>query len=253
LEYFAMAFEPLDEHPVDEPEHAKPPGSRRSFLRNSALAGAVVPGVVLALGQPAFAGKKKPPPPPRKLPDLFPGWNRRNFEEILQDEQEHITALTALADNPRPKPTFQGLLARTPLEFVQRAAMIENGGVGSYLQGLNAISEGGHHDYFLTAAGITAVEAQHTGFLNALLNQPIAPSARANTVQPGVATPIPPQDIRNALAPFIVSLNGGPAFDYNINQVDDENDQAIINFVLVLEFLEVEFYSSNIRKFERFF
>jgi Ferritin-like domain len=224
--------------------------SRRSFLKRSAVATGV-PGITLALGAQSHAGK--PAPPQHKLPDLFPGWNRRNFEEILQDEQDHIVALTALADNPRPKPTFQGLLADSPLHFVQMAAMIENGGVGSYLQGLNAISQGGHHDYFLTAAGITAVEAQHTGFLNALLNHPIAPSALANQVQPGVATPIPPQDIRAALGPHIVDFNGGPPFDYNINQVDDENDQAIINFVLVLEFLEVEFYAMNIQKFHKFF
>jgi hypothetical protein len=222
--------------------------SRRLFLRRSAVVTAAVPGIVLAFPKDSQAAG----PGSRHLPDLFPGWNRRNFEEILQDEQDHIVALTALADNPRPKPTFQGLLAKTPLEFVQMAAMIENGGVGSYLQGLNAISEGGHHDYFLTAAGITAVEGQHTGYLNALLNQPVAPSAKANADQPGVATPIPPQDIRAALDPFIVSLNGGPAFDYNINQVDDANDQAIINFVLVLEFLEVEFYTLNIKKFFRF-
>jgi hypothetical protein len=131
--------------------------SRRLFLRRSAVVTAAVPGIVLAFPKDSQAAG----PGSRHLPDLFPGWNRRNFEEILQDEQDHIVALTALADNPRPKPTFQGLLANTPLEFVQMAAMIENGGVGSYLQGLNAISQGGHHDYFLTAAGITAVEARH--------------------------------------------------------------------------------------------
>ena len=219
------------------------PTSRRSFFCRSVLTTAAVPGVVLAL---AGDGRAEGP---AHLPTLYPGWNRRNFQEILRDEQEHITVLTALADHPRPTPTFRGLLARTPFEFVGMAAMIENGGVGSYLQGINAISQGGHHDYFLTAAGITAVEAQHTGYLNTLLNELIAPSAQANPVQPGVATPIPPQDIRAAVGPFIVSLNGGPPFDYNVNQADDANDQAIINFVLVLEHLEVEFYTANIRKF----
>jgi hypothetical protein len=223
--------------------------SRRSFLLRSA-ATAAVPGVVMAMSRGARADK------PAKgkmvaLPNLYPGQNLNTFFEILQDEEDHIVQLTRLADNPRPMPTFQNLLARTPFEFVQMAAMIENGGVGSYLQGLNAISEGGHHDYFLTAAGITAVEAQHTGFLNTLLNQAIAPSAMTNRDQPGVATPIPPQDIRAALSPFIFSMNGGPAFDYNIAQVDDANDQMIINFVLVLEYLEVEFYRLNIEQFFR--
>jgi hypothetical protein len=227
-----------------EPEGVEPHGSRRSVL-----AAAVVPGLSLALAGTSHARERERF---RHLPNLHEGENRRIFEEILQDEQDHIIQLTKLADNPRPMPTFRGLLAETPLEFVQMAAMIENGGVGSYLQGLNAISQGGHHDYFLTAAGITAVEAQHTGFLNSLLNEPIAPSAQANVAQPGIATPIPPQQIRDAVGPFIVSLNGGPDFDYNINQVDDANDQMIINFVLVLEFLEVQFYQMNINKFFRF-
>jgi hypothetical protein len=217
--------------------------SRRSFLFRTAAA---VPGVALAMSATARADK---PGKGRRLPDLFPGQNVNTFLEILQDEEDHIVQLTKLADNPRPAPTFQNLVADTPLDFVKMAAMIENGGVGAYIQGLNAISQAGHHDYFLTAAGITAVEAQHTGFLNTLLDMPIAPSAASNLAQPGVATPIPPQDIQKAVGPFIVSLNGGPDFTFNVNQVDDANDQMIINFVLVLEFLEVEFYRRNIQKF----
>lgn len=222
--------------------------SRRTFLGRSATI-AALPAALLALSGTARANHKMKF---KKLPNLYSGENVRIFEEILQDEEDHIVQLTKLADNPRPMPTFQGLVAATPLDFVRMGAMIENGGVGSYLQGINAISQSGHHDYFLTAAGITAVEAQHTGFLNALLDDPIAPSAQANVIQPGVATPIPPDQIRAAVGPFIVSLNGGPPFDYNINQLDDDNDQAIINFVLVLEFLEVEFYRTNIVKFFNF-
>lgn len=223
--------------------------SRRSFLIQSA-GFAALPAAFLALATPAHArqkGKRF-----RHLPNLYSGENQRIFLEILQDEEDHIVQLTKLADDPRPMPTFRNLVADTPLDFVQMGAMIENGGVGSYLQGLNAISQAGHEEYFLTAAGITAVEAQHTGFLNALLDDPIAPSAQANSAQPGVATPIPPDQIRAAVGPFIVSLNGGPPFDYDVHQLGDDNDQAIINFVLVLEFLEVEFYRMNIEKFFRF-
>jgi len=248
----------MSEHETDGAvvENHEGKRSRRSFLAKSTAAAGAVSGLLLAAPQPTFA--RKPASNNNnnnnqehfhRLPNLFPGENRRIFEEILQDEENHIVQLTKLADNPRPMPTFQNLLAPTPHAFVQMAAMIENGGVGAYIQGLNAISEGGHHDYFLTAAGITAVEAQHTGFLNALLNQPIAPSAAANVNQPGVATPIPPEQIQAAVGPFIVSLNGGPPFTFNVNQVDDANDQMIINFVLVLEFLEVEFYRMNIQRF----
>lgn len=233
---------------VETPEQGP---TRRSFLSRSATA-AVASGITLATAGTSRGGNPRQGGGRFNLPNLYPRQNLRNFVEILQDEEDHIVQLTKLADSPRPMPTFRNLLAPTPFDFVRMAAMIENGGTGSYLQGLNAISEGGHHDYFPTAAGITAVEAQHTGFLNTLLNQPIAPSALANKAQPGVATPIPPSDIRAAVGPFIASLNGGPPFDYNINQADDANDQAIINFVLVLEFLEVEFYRRNIEKFFRF-
>ncbi len=234
----------------NEQTNPAPGTSRRSFLIRSAKA-AAVPGAVVALSGSSRAGGpgRNGGGGGKRLPDLFPNQNLNTFLEILQDEEDHIVQLTRLADNPRPMPTFQNLLASTPQEFVMMAAMIENGGVGSYLQGLNAISEGGHHDYFLTAAGITAVEAQHTGFLNTLLDSAIAPSAKANLIQPGVATPIPPEQIQQAVGPFIVSLNGGPPFTYNVNQVDDANDQMIINFVLVLEYLEVEFYRMNIGKF----
>jgi hypothetical protein len=228
--------------------------SRRSFLRQATIVGAAVPGIALALANQSQAAKGGPKLQP--LPNLFAGENRNIFFEILQDEENHITALSDLSDafTTLVRPTFKNLLAATPQQFVQMAANIENGGVGSYLQGLNAISTGGHHDYFLTAAGITAVEAQHTGFLNALLNQPIAPSALANHQQPGIATPIDPLTIIQAVSGFIDNLNGYHDFfaiPYNTDftQGNDENDQHIINFSLVLEFLEVEFYRMNIQQF----
>jgi hypothetical protein len=233
--------------------------SRRSFLRRSAVVGAAVPGLIVTMAGKSHADKPGRKPPPQPLPNLFTGENKRTFFEILQDEEDHITALSDLSDDFQTlvRPTFKNLLAATPQQFVQMAANIENGGVGSYLQGLNAISVGGHHDYFLTAAGITAVEAQHTGFLNALLNQPIAPSALANRLQPGIATPIPPGMIVQAVSGFIDKLNGYHDFftvPYitDFTRGDDANDQHIINFSLVLEFLEVEFYRSNIQTFFNF-
>jgi hypothetical protein len=241
-------------------------GSRRSFLQRSAGVAVAAPGIVLALAGKGHAGKPAKQPPPQPLPNLFPRENKNIFFEILQDEENHITQLSILSDfvsgtNPA-RPTFKNLVPSTVQQFVQMAAIIENGGVGSYLQGLNAISPGGHHDYFLTAAGITAVEAQHTGFLNALLNKPIAPTALANENQPGIATPIPPQTIIDAInglgvidnlndfAPFFTPYN--TAFDFPVANppgADDANDQHIINFSLVLEFLEVEFYRQNLEAF----
>ena len=67
----------------------------------------------------------------------------------------------------------------------------------------------------------------------------------------GVVPPIPPQQVRAAVGGFIANLNGNN-FDYDIHQIDDANDQRIVSFSLVLEFLEVEFYRMNIEKFFRF-
>jgi len=229
--------------------------SRRSFLIRTAVTATAVPAAVLATSGEARARKPAPLPPHfRRLRDLYPGWNRRNLEEILQDEQDHIRVLTDLLDNkPRARPTFRNLVADTPLDFIRMAAMIENGGVGSYLQGVNAISQANHDEYLLIAGGILAVEAQHTGYLNALLNQPIAPAARSNPAPGlrGVVPPIPPEEVRAAVGGFIVNLNGNH-FDYDVHQIDDANDQRIVAFSLVLEFLEVEFYTRNINKFARF-
>jgi len=246
-----MSLHRTEETPPPRGGAAPVDRSRRSFLIGS-TATAAIPGAVLGLTGETQA--RTPPAFFRRLPDLYPNWNRRNLAEILQDEQEHITVLTALLDRkPTMRPTFKNLEASTPFAFIRMAAMIENGGVGSYLQGVNAISQANHDEYLLTAAGILAVEAQHTGYLNALLNEPIAPAAQDNpdTAKRGVVPAIPPQDIRAAVGGFIVSLNGNN-FDYDIRQLDDANDQRIVSFSLVLEFLEVEFYSRNIRKFARF-
>jgi Ferritin-like domain len=239
------------------------PGSRRSFLRRSTVAGALVPGILLGLARKSHAAKA---PKLTPLPNLFTNENKNIFFEILQDEENHVTQLSIQSDfvvNTSPAiPTFKNLVQKTPQQFVQTAAFIENGGVGSYLQGLAAISPQGHQDYFGIAAGITAVEAQHTGFLNALLNQAIAPTAQANENNPGIATPIPPQTIIDAIMGLgvIDSLNGfapwftpyNTSFDAtnaNPQMADDMNDQHIINFSLVLEFLEVAFYRQNIEAF----
>src|SRR5215211_5009934 len=116
--------------------------SRRSFLIGTAAA-AAASGAVLAPAAEAKA--RRPIPFIRRLPDLYPNWNRRNLLEILEDEQEHITVLTDLLDNkPTARPTFRNLEASTPFDFIRMAAMIENGGVGSYLQGVNAISQESH-------------------------------------------------------------------------------------------------------------
>src|SRR4051794_23269818 len=117
------------------------------------------------------AAKPKPKPsprPPGMIPQLFSGWARRNFEEIQADENDHVALLVKTADDPRPKPTFQGLVAPNAHSFLAMAAALENGGVGAYLAGVLAISAAGHDEYLPTATGILTIEARHTGFLNTL-------------------------------------------------------------------------------------
>src|SRR4051812_3632642 len=75
--------------------------SRRSFLRRSTAVGAAVPRPLGAMAGTSHADKpgRKPPPRPLPLPNLFGGENRRIFFEILQDEEDHITALSDLSDD----------------------------------------------------------------------------------------------------------------------------------------------------------
>ena len=49
--------------------------------------------------------------------------------------------------------------------------------------------------------------------------------------------------IVNAASPFIASLNGGPDPSAPLT-----SDTDILNFALLLEFLEAEFYNTNVPK-----
>src|SRR5262249_33434804 len=130
-----------------------------------------------------------------------------------------------------------------PHEFAAMAAMIENGGVGAYLGGVLAISNDGRGEYEATAVGILAIEARHTGFLNTLLDNPIVPgNARVDVA-------ISQQTIQNAIKDFAAALNTTTPSAFTPAPTDDANDQLIINFALVLEYLEVEFYTINFMKF----
>jgi hypothetical protein len=84
-----------------------------------------------------------------------------------------------------------------------------------------------------------SIEARHAGFVNALLGKPLSEHGAFDQ-------PISQRTIVDAVSPFIESLNDGP------DPVDElSSDPVILNFALLLEHLEAEFYSVNVpRLFE---
>lgn len=157
------------------------------------------------------------------------------FQEIQTDENGHVNFLkTALAANARPKPTFKGLLQSDINAFATLSRTLENTGVGAYLMAAPAISS---KEYLAAAGSILTIEARHAGFLDNLTGVPLSPNGAFDK-------PISQAAIVAAVSPFIASLNGGsdPAGKL-------ANDTDILNFALLLEYLEAEFYNVNVPKF----
>lgn len=158
--------------------------------------------------------------------------SKQAFTEIMSDENQHVSFLqSALKSAARPKPTFQKLKQTDLQSFAAIAQALENTGVGAYLMAAPAVKD----QRILAAAGsILTIEARHAGFLDALLQKPLSANGAFDK-------PLTQAEIVSAASPFIASLNGGadPAAPL-------KSDVDILNFALLLEYLEAEFYATNV-------
>ncbi len=201
--------------------------SRRNFLKRAVVGGSAAAAVSM---MPGFAVAKSG------------GKNKEQidaadvFRSILKHENDHVDFLVStLGYFARPKPIFAGLEQRDYKDFLLLAKTFENVGVGAYLGAAPFIE---NPAYLAAAGSIATIEARHAGVLNVLLDEPI--SINDDSFDVGLSL----GEVGAAVAPFIVSLNGGPAFAYSMTS-SFENDIAILNFALALEYLEAEFYALN--------
>jgi hypothetical protein len=204
----------------------KSKSSRRSFLlRSTVSASLIAPAAGLLVTQTAQAAA-------RTANHLSAS---QAFNEIRRDEDAHVSFLKeALGKAARPKPTFKNLKQSHADAFVQLSQVFENVGVGAYLMAAPAISSKAN----LAAAGsILAIEARHAGYLNSLVALPLSTNGAFDK-------PLSQAQIIKDVMPFIDSLNGGPNPAGPLN-----NDVAILNFALLLEYLEAEFYDINVPNF----
>lgn len=217
-------------------------GSRRTFLKRTAWASALAAPTILAAEAAWAKGPRQPGN--RGFPSLYPGNNQRNFQRIQEDENAHVDFLVkALGAMARPKPTFQGLEMADPFKFVAVARVLENIGVGAYLGAAPYISSPA---YLAAAGSIGFIEARHASYLNILENYGLTFTAGGDLVSFDEPLTIPA--INANVTPLVVSLNGGPPPTFSTTP-SPQNDLAILNYALLLEYLEREFYNLNVPKF----
>jgi Ferritin-like domain len=171
------------------------------------------------------------------LAAIAPATVKSAFTEIMEDEAQHVTffrtALEQAGATPRPKPTFQGLTQSDQRSFATMSRTLENTGVAAFLMAMPALS---NRKYAAAAASIVTIEARHAGFVNGLVGKPLSENGAFDK-------PATHEELISAVSPLIESLNGGP------NPADKlEDDTTILNFALLLEYLEAEFYRVNVPK-----
>lgn len=211
---------------------------RRSFLGHGAAA--VAAGVALTATRRAEAAN------PNYLPSLYPRQNVLLFKQIQLDENNHVEyLLDALGPNARPEPTFQNLDTPNLLTFAQVAMALENTGTGAYLGAAGFIQ---NPAFLVAAAQILPIEARHASYLDILLNKNLLLNALGEVPQNSLETPLTQQQVIERAGGFIADLNGGPPIGFSTTP-SPENDIAILNYALALEYLEAAFYNLNVPKY----
>ena len=234
---------PQQSEPRAEGSGASRSLSRRTLVRATLVGGAIAAplGVLGAVAHAQSAATQALP----KITDVrqrvvasdIPKLqtNAAPFVEIQSDENAHVAFLQqALGSSARPKPTFQGLEQSSVSAFLKLSMTFENVGVGAYLMAAPAISS---KTYLAAAGSILTIEARHAGFLDVLLGQPISANGAFDK-------PLSQSTIVSDVSPFVSSLNGGPDPSGKLG-----SDTDILNFALLLEFLEASFYNINVPKF----
>ena len=208
--------------------------TRRAFGHRGITTAALAAAGVAVASQPAAAAGTG-------LPNLYPRWNAMLFNGIRDDENAHQAFLvTALGSAARPKPTFRNLLQPNLRAFGAVSMALENTGTGAYLGAVPIIFS---KQYLAAAGSIALIEARHSGYLNVLFN--LDTTVNALGTQQEFETPLTVAQVVNLASPFIAGLNGGPPLTFNATP-SRANDIAILNFALALEYLEAEFYNTNV-------
>lgn len=238
-----------EEHVSVEQSSRLTPGapSRRLFLRRSLVGAAIaVPatGLLVACGASPTTSKNTTTTKTQAatvntnqgvtLALKTPADNKVAFTEIMTEENQHVQFLQGILKSAaRPKPTFQKLQQTGVQAFATLAQTLENVGVGAYLMAAPLLT---NRDTLASAGSILTIEARHAGFINALLQKPISANGAFDK-------PMTQSAIVSTITPYITSLNGGANPAKTL-----KNDEDILNFALLLEYLEAEFYSTNVNK-----